>query len=56
MSQSPHAIHLRNGIKIGDSSMIDTMIFDGLTDAFSSVHMGVTGTNKNYLIFNTSYK
>ncbi|XP_011496714.1 PREDICTED: acetyl-CoA acetyltransferase, cytosolic [Ceratosolen solmsi marchali] len=45
MSQAPHAIYLRNGVKMGDGSMIDTMIFDGLTDAFSSIHMGVTAEN-----------
>lgn len=43
MSQSPHAIYLRNSLKMGDGTMIDTMIFDGLTDAFASVHMGITG-------------
>lgn len=43
MSQAPHVIHLRNGIKLGDATMIDTMTFDGLTDAFTGIHMGVTG-------------
>lgn len=43
MSQAPHALHLRNGLKMGDGAMIDTMINDGLTDAFSNIHMGVTG-------------
>ena len=43
MSQAPHAIHLRDGIKMGDGTMVDTMIFDGLTDAFSGIHMGITG-------------
>ncbi|KAK0085865.1 hypothetical protein PV325_004305 [Microctonus aethiopoides] len=52
MSQSPHAIYLRNSIKMGDGTMIDTMIFDGLTDAFASVHMGITAENiaKNFTI------
>lgn len=43
MSQAPHAIHMRNGVPMGDKTMIDTMIFDGLTDAFTGIHMGVTG-------------
>ncbi|XP_058789317.1 acetyl-CoA acetyltransferase, cytosolic [Phymastichus coffea] len=45
MSQAPHAIHLRNGVKMGDGTMMDTMIIDGLTDAFESIHMGVTAEN-----------
>lgn len=45
MSQAPHAIHLRNGVKMGDGTMIDTMINDGLTDAFKQIHMGVTAEN-----------
>ncbi len=45
MSQAPHAIHLRNGVKMGDASMIDTMIRDGLWDAFNGYHMGVTAEN-----------
>ncbi|XP_057319839.1 acetyl-CoA acetyltransferase, cytosolic [Microplitis mediator] len=45
MSQAPHVIHLRNGIKLGDATMIDTMTFDGLTDAFTGIHMGVTAEN-----------
>ncbi|XP_023246982.1 acetyl-CoA acetyltransferase, cytosolic isoform X2 [Copidosoma floridanum] len=45
MSQSPHAIHLRDGVKMGGGTMIDTMIFDGLTDAFGYIHMGVTAEN-----------
>jgi len=45
MSQSPHAIHLRNGKKLGDIGLIDTMIKDGLWDAFHGYHMGVTAEN-----------
>ncbi len=45
MSQSPHAAHLRNGKKMGDLSMIDTMIKDGLWDAFHGYHMGNTAEN-----------
>ncbi len=45
MSLSAHAIHLRNGVKMGDASMIDTMIRDGLWDAFNGYHMGTTAEN-----------
>ena len=40
MSQSPHCMHLRNGTKMGDDKMIDSMIKDGLWDAFNGYHMG----------------
>ena len=42
MSLAPHAIHLRDGKKLGDTEMVDTMIKDGLWDAFNGYHMGVT--------------
>jgi acetyl-CoA C-acetyltransferase len=45
MSVAPHAAHLRQGVKMGDYSMIDTMIKDGLMDAFNGYHMGVTAEN-----------
>jgi len=45
MSIAPHAIHLRNGKKLGDAKLIDTMIKDGLWDAFNGYHMGVTAEN-----------
>jgi acetyl-CoA C-acetyltransferase len=45
MSQAPHCIHLRNGTKMGDAAMIDTMIRDGLWDAFNGYHMGNTAEN-----------
>ena len=45
MSLAPHAIHLRDGKKIGDTELIDTMIKDGLWDAFHGYHMGVTAEN-----------
>ncbi len=45
MSQSPHVIHLRNGKKLGDTELIDSMIKDGLWDAFNGYHMGVTAEN-----------
>ena len=45
MSMAPHAQHLRGGTKMGTVSLIDTMIHDGLTDAFNNYHMGVTAEN-----------
>jgi acetyl-CoA C-acetyltransferase len=45
MSQSPHAGHLRNGVKMGDAQLTDTMIKDGLWDAFNGYHMGTTAEN-----------
>ena len=45
MSLAPHAIHLRNGKKLGNTELIDTMIKDGLWDAFHNYHMGVTAEN-----------
>ena len=52
MSVAPHAAHLRQGVKMGDYSMVDTMIKDGLIDAFNGYHMGVTAENvaKQYQI------
>ncbi|MFA6279166.1 MAG: acetyl-CoA C-acetyltransferase [Bdellovibrionales bacterium] len=45
MSLSQHAIYLRNGIRMGDGAMIDTMIKDGLSDIFNNCHMGITAEN-----------
>jgi acetyl-CoA C-acetyltransferase len=45
MSMAPHCMHLRNGVKMGDAQMIDTMIRDGLWDAFNGYHMGNTAEN-----------
>ena len=45
MSQSTHAAYLRQGTKMGDLGMIDTMIKDGLWDAFNGYHMGTTAEN-----------
>ena len=45
MSLAPHVIHLREGKKLGDAELIDTMIKDGLWDAFNGYHMGVTAEN-----------
>ena len=45
MSLAPHALHLRSGTKFGNAEMIDTMIKDGLWDAFNDYHMGITAEN-----------
>ena len=42
---APHCAHLRGGVKMGDFKMVDTMIKDGLTDAFYGYHMGTTAEN-----------
>ena len=43
MSQAPHCIHLRNGVRMGDGQLVDTMIRDGLWDAFNGYHNGQHG-------------
>ncbi len=45
MSMAPHAQHLRAGVKMGAFEMVDTMIKDGLWDAFNGYHMGTTAEN-----------
>src|SRR5919205_1468583 len=45
MSQAPHCAHLRGGVKMGNFDMVDTMIKDGLWDAFNGYHMGNTAEN-----------
>src|SRR5438132_2462587 len=45
MSQAPHCAHLRGGVKMGNFEMVDTMIKDGLWDAFNGYHMGDTAEN-----------
>ena len=52
MSMAPHAQHLRNGVKMGSFELVDTMIKDGLWDAFNGYHMGNTAENvaKQYQI------
>ncbi|MDA0997846.1 MAG: acetyl-CoA C-acetyltransferase [Proteobacteria bacterium] len=45
MSQAPHVVHLRNGVKMGSTELVDTMLRDGLMDAFAGYHMGTTAEN-----------
>jgi acetyl-CoA C-acetyltransferase len=43
MSNAPHVANLRNGIRMGNTDLMDTMLCDGLIDAFNNIHMGITG-------------
>ena len=45
MSLAPHVAHLRNGVKMGEMKFLDSMLKDGLTDAFHGYHMGNTAEN-----------
>ncbi|XP_007546795.1 acetyl-CoA acetyltransferase, cytosolic [Poecilia formosa] len=45
MSRAPHTLQMRAGVKMGDASLQDSMVADGLTDAFHSYHMGITAEN-----------
>ena len=45
MTQAPHCANLRNGVKMGGLELIDTMLRDGLWDAFQGYHMGTTAEN-----------
>src|SRR5579875_1228192 len=45
MTQAPHAAYLRSGVKMGELGMVDTMLKDGLWDAFHGYHMGITAEN-----------
>ncbi|XP_036406035.1 acetyl-CoA acetyltransferase, cytosolic [Megalops cyprinoides] len=45
MSRTPHTVQMRSGVKMGDSTLQDSILSDGLTDAFHSYHMGITAEN-----------
>ncbi|KAG7239659.1 hypothetical protein INR49_028595 [Caranx melampygus] len=45
MSRAPHTLQMRAGVKMGDASLQDSMVADGLTDAFHGYHMGITAEN-----------
>ncbi|HMA50656.1 MAG TPA: acetyl-CoA C-acetyltransferase [Magnetospirillaceae bacterium] len=45
MTQAVHAMYMRAGTKMGDAQLVDTMIKDGLWDAFNGYHMGITAEN-----------
>src|SRR3546814_1973065 len=55
MSQAPHCMHLRSGVKMGNAEMIDTMIKDGLWDAFNGYHMGNTAEDRKSTRLNSSH-
>lgn len=52
MSRAPHTTHIRSGVKMGNTQLVDSLIADGLTDAFFNIHMGETAENlaKQYSI------
>ena len=52
MSQAPHCVHMRSGHKMNDATLVDTMMRDGLTDAFNNVPMGKTGSFNIFFYFN----
>lgn len=43
MSNAPHVTNVRFGVRMGNTELIDTLLCDGLTDAFDKIHMGITG-------------
>ncbi|XP_029966044.1 acetyl-CoA acetyltransferase, cytosolic [Salarias fasciatus] len=45
MSRAPHTVHMRAGVKMGDASLQDSIVADGLIDAFHGYHMGITAEN-----------
>ncbi|CAH3145854.1 unnamed protein product [Porites lobata] len=45
MSQAPHCCHMRSPLKMGDVKLVDSMMLDGLIDAFHDYHMGITAEN-----------
>ncbi|KAK3516807.1 hypothetical protein QTP70_023682 [Hemibagrus guttatus] len=45
MSRAPHTVQMRSGIKMGDGTLQDSIVADGLTDAFHNYHMGITAEN-----------
>lgn len=45
MSQSPHFVHMREGVKMGNAALTDSMVSDGLTDVYHGYHMGITAEN-----------
>lgn len=51
LPKAPHTLQMRAGVKMGDASLQDSMVADGLTDAFHGYHMGITG--EDYYAVNT---
>jgi len=50
MTNATHVVNIRSEIKMGNTELIDTMLCDGLIDAFDNIHMGMTGkTRKHYI-------
>lgn len=55
MTNAPHVANLRLKTAMGDISLVDTMLHDGLTDAFNNIHMGITGKKCSKYLCNYSY-
>lgn len=53
MTLAPHAVQIRGGVKLGSTNLMDTLLHDGLTDAFNDIHMGNTAENCNKKYENT---
>lgn len=51
MSSAPHVVNVRSGIKMGNAQLMDTMLCDGLTDAFDNIHMGITGEKYSLCLY-----
>lgn len=47
MTLAPHTVQLRAGVKLGTTNLTDSLLIDGLTDAFNNIHMGLTAENLN---------
>lgn len=55
MNNTPHVINIRFGFKIGNRKLMDSMLCDGLIDAFVNIHMGITGEHLTKILTNVYY-
>ena len=53
LPKAPHTLQMRAGVKMGDAALQDSMVADGLTDAFHGYHMGITGEDSQNNALNT---
>ena len=53
LPKAPHTLQMRAGVKMGDAALQDSMVADGLTDAFHGYHMGITGEESQHSTLNT---
>ena len=49
--QAPHCCNMRSPLKMGDAKLVDSMMLDGLIDAFHGYHMGITGNSIDHIFF-----